>query len=145
MPLIEPFLLHPVAVHFPIALLTVGLAAAAWAYFRKLDRLAEAATWLLWLGAASAWAAMGLGLYAESTAPHVPPAWDVLYDHKHLAFWTVGLFTALSLWRWTRKFQGALLLAWLICWGVLVRTAYLGGEVVYTYGMGVKALYDQDN
>lgn len=133
----QPYLLHPMVVHFPIALLTVGLALEAWAQLRKLDRLADAATLLLWLGAASAWAAVGLGLWAEKTAPHVPPAWEALYDHKHWALWTAGAFTALSLWRWTGRYRRWLLLAWLLCWGMLVRTADLGGDVVYQYGMGV--------
>ncbi len=136
----ELWRLHPIVVHFPIALLTVGLAAAWWGHVRKLDRLADAATWLLWLGAASVCAAAGLGLLAEKTAHHVPPAWETLADHKTWGLWTAGLFVLLSLWRWTKRAPLFMLLAWLFAWAILVRVADLGGDLVYTYGMGVDAL-----
>lgn len=136
-----PYLWHPVAVHFPIALLLAGLgfglasrrrAAAAW--------LAEAASWLLWLGTAAAWLAVGLGLLAEETAPHVPPAWKTMERHETLAFWSAGLFTALSLWRrrWRRRGEGLFLALWLAAAGVLLATGYYGGELVFAFGLGVR-------
>ncbi len=149
MTLPEPYHLHPVAVHFPIALLTAGLAAALYRAARGGPTwLNEAVSWLLWLGALSAWAAFGLGLLAQESAPHVPPAWETLADHETLAHWTVGLFTALSIWRiWMhrkgyRAGRGAALAfiaAWLAAAGVLAKTAHLGGRLVYTHGMGVDA------
>ena len=130
-------LLHPAAVHFPIALLTTGWAAEALS--RRRPRLKEAASWLLWLGTLAAWAALGLGLLAEKTAPHVPPAWETLAEHEELAWWTVGLFSGLSLWRWRLPEKGKtlLLLSWLAAAAVLVATAWHGGELVYKFGMGV--------
>ena len=69
------YLLHPAVVHFPIALLIVGFAGALAGFFsERWVRRADAVSWLLWLGTASAWVAMGLGLLAARTAPHVPPA-----------------------------------------------------------------------
>jgi len=138
----KAFLLHPAVVHFPVALLLTGLAGAwADAWSKRWAWLADAVSWLLWLGTASAWAAMGLGLLAEKTAPHVPPAWETLATHETLAYWTVGFFTALSLWRrffkgrWPRLF----LLAWLAAASVLLATAYYGGELVFTHNMGTAA------
>ena len=136
------YLLHPAVVHFPIALLLTGLAAAcAHAVSKRRAWLADAVSWLLWLGTASAWAAGGLGLLAEKTAPHVAPAWETLADHQTLAYWTVGLFTALSLWRrffleWAPRL---FLLAWLAAAAVLLATAYEGGELVFTHNMGTAA------
>ncbi len=91
----------------------------------------------MWLGTASAWAALGAGLLAEKTAPHVPPAWEALADHRTFAWWTVGVFTFLSLWRWFGKWPRLQVLAWVLATGLLLYTAYLGGEVVFSYGMGV--------
>ncbi len=138
----KTFLLHPAFVHFPIALLLTGLA-GAWAHAWRKQRawLDDAASGLLWLGTASAWVAMGLGLLAEKTAPHVPPAWETLGAHETLAYWTVGLFTALSLWRRFFKDRGPrlFLLAWLAASAVLLATAYHGGELVFTHNMGTSA------
>ncbi|MDE2038401.1 MAG: DUF2231 domain-containing protein [Elusimicrobia bacterium] len=138
----KPYLWHPAAVHFPIALLLAGLAAAlASSRGKGKSCLADAASWLLWLGTASAWAAAGLGLLAAKTAPHVPPAWRTLAEHRHLAFWTVALFTALSLWRifWRERRPRLFLLAWLCASAVLLSTAFHGGELVFSYNMGTEA------
>lgn len=134
------YLLHPIAVHFPIALLPLGLTLGLWSRLRGRPAWsAEAASWLLWLGAAAAWAALGLGLLAEDRAPHVPAAWHALHEHEELAWWTAGLFTFLSVWRWRlgRRWEEAFLAAWLAAICVLLATAYHGGELVYFFGVGV--------
>lgn len=134
----ELWLIHPAAVHFPIALLVVGWAACA--LERRSARLSEAASWLLWLGTAAAWVALGLGLLAERTAPHVPPAWQTLNLHETLAYWTAGSFTVLSAWRWRRPTWGPRLffLGWTLAGALLLATAYQGGELVFTHGMGIR-------
>lgn len=137
------YLLHPIAVHFPIVLLILGFAASCLSLRRRdLPGLGQAQSWLLWLGAATAWAAMGLGLLAAKTAPHVPAAWEDVIDHRNLAFWTVGLSTLLSLWRWRapERHPKVFLAAWLIAVIVLLATAYEGGQIVYTFGMGVAGI-----
>jgi uncharacterized membrane protein len=143
---VEPYHLHPAAVHFPIALLTLGLAVAGLRMRKSApDWLEPSERWLLWLGTLAAWATLALGILAERTAPHKPLAWEVLADHKTLAWWTCGTFTALSAFRvWTfktrrdgRPWRAAVLLVWLAGFGLLFATAQHGGEVVYRYGMGV--------
>lgn len=136
---IEPHLLHPAVVHLPLALLPTGAAAAVAASRRRGPAwLGEAASWLLWLGTASAWLALSLGLVAERWAPHVPPAWEAMADHETLAWWSAGLFTALSVWRYRlgKKWEPAFLAAWLTALGVLAATAWHGGELVFRYGVG---------
>ncbi|MBI4369582.1 MAG: DUF2231 domain-containing protein [Elusimicrobia bacterium] len=132
-----PYLLHPPVVHFPIALLTVGWAAGAMG--RRFDWLYKTATGLLWLGTLSAWVAMGLGLLAAKTAPHVPLAWQTLNLHQTLAFCTVGTFTGLSILRWRLKERWPVwfLALWLGACGLVLATGYQGGELVFTHGMGV--------
>ncbi|MCM2305797.1 MAG: DUF2231 domain-containing protein [Elusimicrobia bacterium] len=140
--------LHPAAVHFPIALLIAG-AAAAVLRLRKAapEWLSKAESWLLWPGTFSAWATLGLGLLAEKTAPHVPSAWEVLAEHETLAWWTCGVFSALSLLRAFAlregldegKARAAQVLLWMIGLGLLVATAMHGGELVFGYGVGVRA------
>jgi len=135
------YLLHPAAVHFPIAILSLGLTAALLSrLLEKPPWLAEAASWLLWLGTTFAWIAMGLGLLAEKTAPHVPAAWRTLETHETLAYWSVGLFAGLSVWRLLlgRRWEAAFLACWAVAFGVLVATAFEGGELVFSFGMGVR-------
>jgi uncharacterized membrane protein len=118
-------------------MLTLGWAARA--LERRAAWLREAASWLLWLGTAAAWLALALGLLAEKTAPHVPPAWKTLELHETLAFWTAGSFTALSLWRRLRPaaLPALFLAAWAAACGLLLATGFEGGELVFEHGMGV--------
>src|SRR5207244_791749 len=91
----RPWLFHPAAVHFPIALLTTGLLMAGLSLFWRQELLSHA-RWMLYLGTLAAWAAFGLGLIAADTVPHVPAAWHVLHDHKLAAYFLVGAFTLIS-------------------------------------------------
>lgn len=114
---------------------------------RSPESLSGAESWLLWLGTASAWIALGLGFLAERTAPHVPPAWEVLAEHENLAWWTCSAFAALSSLRLfairtgrdAGAFRAAQILMWLIGLGLLIATATHGGELVFRFGMGVGA------
>lgn len=141
------FHLHPAAVHFPIALLALGAAVAGLRLRWEAPWSSWAESRLLWLGTLSAWAALGLGLLAEQTAPHVPLAWEVLAEHEELAWWTIAVFTALSLLRLyavrkgrdAGKLRGAQSLLWVIGLGLLVSTAMRGGELVFGFGVGVRA------
>ena len=140
--MLKPYLLHPAFVHFPLALLLTGLAGACVATVKKRSvGLADAVSWLLWLGTASAWVAAGLGLLAKKTAPHVPPAWETLADHESMAYWTLGLFSALSLWRrfFKDRWPALFVLVWLGAAAVLSATAYYGGELVFAHNMGTAA------
>jgi uncharacterized membrane protein len=138
--MIKLYQLHPMFIHFPIVLLLLGLASQILS--RSLNGrpwLSEAASWLLWLGALSAWIAVGLGWVAERTAPHIPPAWEVLDQHEELGYWTAGIFSALSAWRffWPLRLTKIFTLAWIAACGVLIATARYGGQLVYEFGMGL--------
>ena len=143
----EYYHLHPIAVHFPIVLLIVGLAVETIAIFKPENEwLKNSSSWLLWLGTLAAWVAVGTGLLAEETAPHVPLAWEVLAEHETLAFWTAGLFSMLSVGRiifrnrWkvhNKSLRLIYVFFWLISAGMLVGTADHGGQLVFDFGVGV--------
>ncbi len=142
--------LHPIAVHFPIALLSAGFLAEILSLTLKEESRgwwSTASQRLLWLGTLSLWIALGFGLLAEETAPHVPPAWEVVEEHETLGFITAGIFSALSIvrfyfrgrWGVFRKtWRVVFAMAWLVSAAVLFATGFYGGKLVFEYGMGVE-------
>lgn len=133
------YLLHPMVVHFPIALLTLGLVGGLVnATGRSPAWLEGALPWILGLGLMSLWAALGLGLLAERLAPHVPPAWRVMAEHRRDAWITAWAFSALGLaWAWAAgRARSWLLAGWVMALFLLVMTAHLGAQLVFQYGLG---------
>lgn len=135
--------LHPVAVHFPIALWIV--ATGFWLFSLVRD---DAATWkcglvLHCLGAAGALLAVLFGFAAANALGHDSPGHELVHVHRNLmlAATVVSLATcSLSLW-WPRRWKGER--GWLVglslalC-GLTVFGADRGGELVYRFGTGVK-------
>ncbi|OGQ13646.1 MAG: hypothetical protein A3B70_07855 [Deltaproteobacteria bacterium RIFCSPHIGHO2_02_FULL_40_11] len=123
--------LHPIVVHFPIALLLTG-------FFMAVAQKSSS-NCLLYVGTVAAMFAIGLGLLAEQTAPHVPAAWEELYNHKRLGIATGIFFLGLSIWKFRFKdfYPKAFLGFWLVGCGLLMVTGYFGGHLVFEYGMGV--------
>jgi len=85
--------IHPMVVHFPIALIIAGyLAEITHLFFRKEPFLKEFHFWLLAAGSLSAFAAYFSGAFLTSAVP--PEATAVLSRHEFFAELTV--FTALA-------------------------------------------------
>jgi uncharacterized membrane protein len=136
---IPPYLFHPMVVHFPIALLTLGLAAAVVALSpRSPAWLRPAVDWVLGLGTLALWVTLGLGLLAEDLAPHVPAAWRVMASHKQHAWITAAAFSSLCLlWAWSKgRWRPWLTLLWALCCVSLALTAHLGARLVFDFGVG---------
>lgn len=143
------WLLHPMVIHFPVALLSTGFAF----HMRGLwkgdgEWTAPASRWLLWLGTLGAWAALGSGLLAERTAPHVPSAWEVQARHEELAWWTCAVFSAASALVYGLRRRGGdapgwgrglLAAVWLAGLGLLAYAAEHGGRLVFDHNVGTAA------
>lgn len=135
------YLLHPMALHFPIALLVAGLVVGVVApWSRSPAWFRPAAEAMLWTGTLFLWVALGLGLLAEKVAPHVPRAWQVMASHERHAWFTAAAFSALSLgWAYARSLGLGwkwLLALWVLALTQLVTTAHLGAQLVYIFGVG---------
>ena len=136
---------HPLFVHFPIALLTAAWLLTVLGLVLRRESLHDAATWSLVLGGLGAAAAAFTGLRGSATVtPHNFEISELMELHEHLGLavaWGTG---ALILWRVLRRRvwpaqrleqAGQTALLTLIV-GLVSYGAYLGGRMVYEYGVG---------
>lgn len=141
--------LHPLVVHFPIALLFAAAAVDLASLLMPGSRpLRDTATWLYIAGAATAVCAYFSGYTAaqslESTAA-IEALVDAHADRAFAATWLFAFFASLRLamsyilrpWRGLRI--GAFAVA-LVGLGALVETALHGARLVFEQGLGVRAV-----
>jgi len=142
--------LHPVADHFTIALLMVGvLMDLTGSILPSFRWIRYAALTLMILGAAAAAASWQSGGW-EAHKVHSLLSGDtkeLLHDHAELGEWLTAVFAILALWRigvesigFIAAWRGLYLLAAIIAAGALGYQGYLGGELVYDHGVGTALL-----
>ncbi|GMR04931.1 MAG: hypothetical protein BMS9Abin23_0852 [Thermodesulfobacteriota bacterium] len=138
--------IHPLFVHFPIALLNAFLLAEILNYFLKRDDLRAASSYTLYLGTLGAAAAVLAGFRAASTVGHVEGVHAIMETHEHFGLTILGLSVILSIWRLkvrARFSQTGRLLHLFFAFVLVVIIAFgadLGGLMVYKYGVSVKAV-----
>ena len=148
--------LHPLIVHFPIALLLVApLFVVLGMTLRRNRPFLWAALLLMAIGTAATFIAVSTGEAAGRLADRTPEIKAVLEHHEELAETTRVVFTVLTvifaaivivptavLRLHTRTVTVVLSLAFLVCYGagvlLLVNTAHNGGRLVHE--LGVQAL-----
>lgn len=137
--------LHPLVVHFPIALLTLFFALDVLGSIAKRAEWRRVAGAFLYLGTVFAGLTVAAGLAAAASVAHGGNVHDIMEHHEHLGISVLSLATVLSIWRLLGKglIVGAantlyLLLAAILS-GLLAFTADLGGLMVYKYGVAVAA------
>ena len=134
--------LHPLVIHFPIALLMGAalLYVAAWLF--KRDRLAHSAFAVLVLGALSLAVAVATGLYAEQGVMLALSVREqLLQPHETYMLATAALCTVLTVWAirarpFPKKGRRLFLLLLLVMLGVMTVGADFGGRMVYDYNAG---------
>jgi len=134
--------IHPLLVHFPIALLNGFVLMELLGIFLKKEDMRIAATWMLYLGTAGAAGAVVAGFIASGDVPHSSEVHIIMTRHMYFGVAVLSLSLFLSLWRITRGTrQGILhLLAGMIIAVTMTFGADLGGLMVYKYGVAVKAV-----
>ena len=135
--------IHPLFVHFPIALLL----AATFFYFAGLLTRKEnfflIGKWLIILGSVSAALAVWTGLRAEDTVAHGGDTHQILMAHQYLGVAVLTLSATLSLWliiiKSSLPAKGRVLFysSLLILSVLIVQQADLGGRMVFLHGVGV--------
>jgi uncharacterized membrane protein len=142
--------MHPLVVHFPIALLVIVplLLLAAILAGKHWRALAVAALIVMLAGVISAFAAVSTGEAAEEQAEAVPAAHDVFEEHEHLAedvrnyYFVLGIALIVVLgigFKVSDKVGKTLLGLFLIAHAgglpMLANTAHLGGRLVHEFGV----------
>ncbi len=139
-------LLHPMLVHFPIALLAVALLFDVAALFFPKAELVRASLYVSALGALGAVGAYFTGEAAEESAERLPGIEALLERHEDLGKLLMGGAIAVLVirlaffWRrWHEPIAGRAVLAFLgaVLVGLVAATGYAGGQLVYEHGAGV--------
>jgi uncharacterized membrane protein len=137
--------LHPTLIHLPLALLPTAAAvdvAAALTDGRVKRYVLDSAGRKLWwagVGAAALAGVAGMAASQEVRADD-PRARDAMWVH---GIGNVGILLGgigLASWRSTHRVSATSAVLGASAVGAAIYTAWLGGELVYTHGVGVKAL-----
>ncbi len=136
--------LHPLIVHFPIALIIVIFILDFFGVLFKRKSFLSAANILTIFAAIGAVMAVISGMIAEESVWHTEEAHELLELHEMIGFIILGLTLILLIFRpaLKKKLFGSLgwvavLLSFVAA--VLVGyTGFLGGEIVYKHGAGVQ-------
>ncbi len=137
--------LHPLVIHFPIALLMGAALLYLAAWIGKSDGFARSAFVVLVMGALSLAVAVGTGLYAErGVMLSLSVREHLLQPHKTAMLATLAMGTLLTGWAMlARPFpkKGRLLFLFLllVMIGVMTVGADFGGRMVYDYNAGGSA------
>jgi uncharacterized membrane protein len=137
--------MHPIFVHFTIALTASSLIFDALGFFLKRASLTAAGGWTLVGSALMTLVTISTGLTSSTRAPvEEGEARSFLRAHMALGFIFYGLLAAITLWRlslWQEGVSWLYLAALAIVSLVMTVQGYLGGELVYRYGVEVEQAY----
>ena len=136
--------LHPMFVHFPIALFPTALLFQFLAAWRHKARFGEVAKWLLYLGTVGAIVAVATGFLEASELGHDSPGHEFVHVHRDFMVVTTVLAILVSTACWlvgkrrSARLQWGLTAAMVALVVVLAVGAEKGGSLVYQYGTGVR-------
>ena len=138
--------IHPMVVHFPIALIIVAFAAELAGAALRREFFTKVALLLLVLGTLGTVAAYFSGNFAEESVNEVGAVGEALEEHEDAggaALWAVlavaAIRSLMAYKRWMtgwRRWLAVLILAVISL--AISRTGYLGGELVFRHGGGVQ-------
>lgn len=136
--------IHPLAVHFPIALLTMFFLVELAASVFRQPKWYRVAGSLLYLGTVCAAVAVYLGLQAAETVAHDEVVHEIMERHEMFGFTILSVAVFLCLWRAVFNVHKHVFvqIIYLLCAALLtiliVLGADLGGVMVYQHAVAVK-------
>jgi len=141
--------IHPIMVHFTIALFVAAVALDILGRLLDKDSLRSAGWWNLCAAALASVATVASGVLAESSLPHNDAIHEIMTLHERIGFAVMGIILVLFLGRLllSKKalawFPGVVMAVGVIGVALMLVGGYYGGEMVYTHGMGVKPMMEK--
>ena len=135
--------IHPLVVHFPIALWLVAIVLYLVGLARDRKDLWTSAAWLLLLGTATGVLAAISGSAAEEQVGHDSPAHDLVHTHEELMLWALGcaivatVLAITELKRPNRMLRLAAAACMVVTLSMMTVGADRGALLVYGYGIGI--------
>jgi uncharacterized membrane protein len=136
--------MHPIFVHFTIALTSASLVFDALGFFLDKTSLTNAGGWTLLGSTVMTLMTISTGLTSSTRAPiEEGEARSFLRAHMALGLFFFGLLVAVTFWRLS-LWQNGRGVSWLYLTSlavvalVMTMQGYLGGELVYRYGVEVE-------
>ncbi|HKR59188.1 MAG TPA: DUF2231 domain-containing protein [Pyrinomonadaceae bacterium] len=134
---------HPAVVHYPIALMTLSVSADLLGYLSDSPTLQATGTWALLGAGIGAAVAIIAGLFDMKRAKIKHAAHERVHVHMKVGFTLFVAIVGLTIWRWVVTLDPHHGLGWsylIAAFLVLALTffqGWLGGELVFTDGVGV--------
>lgn len=140
---------HPIFVHFTVALFSISTLLYVLSHVTSNEQLQSqwytVARWNLWIGAAITVITVAAGWQAYNSVNHDAASHAAMTIHRNWAMGTASFFILLAIWSGVLHRAGKVR-NWLfvglmvVACGTLLSTAWLGGEAVYRFGLGVMSL-----
>ncbi|MEO1134680.1 MAG: DUF2231 domain-containing protein [Cyanobacteria bacterium J06639_1] len=143
-----PDTIHPIVVHFVIAMVLFAVACDGIAYFTKNTRLQEVGWWNLVFATVSIFVAIIFGQIEAGLALPYSAAVGELNLHSLIGWSLSAVLAAITGWRYILRLQGAAKLpaAYMgmnvVLVAIVVVQTYLGDKLVWVYGLHTEAVVD---
>ncbi len=134
--------LHPLLIHFPIALFTVSFCFDVLGVVLQKKEFNKFAWWVMLLGTLGMTLSIASGILAATDLNHQEPLREHIELHQESAFVVAVVYTSLLLWRIANRAnlperRWLFLLLSLVGLVAVWLTALYGGKLVYEFGVGV--------
>lgn len=135
--------IHPALVHYPIALVTLSVLADVIGFIGGNQSLQNAGWWALLGAAIGAALTLIAGLFDMTREKIEPVAHKRVHTHMKVGLTLFAVLAGLTVWRWLIYSNLAYPIGWIylvaacLVLGLTFFQGWLGGELVFTDGVGV--------
>ena len=143
-----PDTMHPIVVHFVIAMVLFAVVCDGIAYFTKNPRLQEVGWWNMVFATVSIFIAIIFGQLEAGLAQPYPAVVGDLNLHTLIGWSLSAVLAVITGWRYILRLQGATQLptAYLgvdvVLAGIVLFQTYLGDKLVWIYGLHTEAVVE---